>query len=75
MIMQTLEKPQSLPKTVEAGLRILAKIIARQAVKVQFANRDGVDPDGLPLSSLHIQATTDGMPRGALLGSEDGWEQ
>lgn len=70
--MQDIKDAQSVPETVNAGLRMLARIIAREAVKVQFANRDEVDPDGLPLSCLHIQATTDEMPRGALLGSGDG---
>ena len=73
--MEDINSAQLVPETLEAGLRTLARIIAREAVKVQFANRDGVDPDGLPLSSQYIQATTDGMPRGALLGSEEGGEQ
>ena len=73
--METVEKPQLLPNTLEGGLRVLARIIAREAVGIQFAYRDGVDPECLPPSSVHIQATTDEMPRSALLASEDGGEE
>ena len=70
--MQDIKDAQSVPETVNAGLRMLARIIAREAVKVQFANRDEVDPDGLHVSSLQIEVVAERTPRTASLASEDG---
>jgi len=54
---QTLQKAQSLPKTVEAGLRILASIIAREVVKSELARADGLSPDSTTTHRKGVQKT------------------
>ena len=70
--MEDMSSAQSVPETLEGGLRILAGIIARDAVKRQFANRDELDPDCLPESSLQMEAIAERMPQRASLASQDG---
>ena len=67
--MGPLERAQSLPKAVEDGVRILARIIARQAVG------DEVTPADLPLNSLQMEAIAERMPQRVSLASEDGGEE